>query len=56
MDLIRKAGRRFQQRDADWTACRTIAQCGHRALPQIMNEFDLLPVQNYRYGSHPEAE
>jgi aldehyde:ferredoxin oxidoreductase len=29
---------------------------GTTHLVPIMNEFDLLPVNNYRYGSHPEAE
>lgn len=29
---------------------------GTTHLVTIMNEFDLLPVNNFRYGSHPEAE
>ncbi|MBM4428781.1 MAG: aldehyde:ferredoxin oxidoreductase [Chloroflexi bacterium] len=29
---------------------------GTTMLVSIMNEFDLLPVHNFRYGSHPEAE
>jgi aldehyde:ferredoxin oxidoreductase len=33
-----------------------MAVVGTTHLVPIMNEFDLLPVNNYRFGSHPEAE
>ena len=33
-----------------------MAVVGTTHLVTIMNEFDLLPVNNYRFGSHPEAE
>jgi aldehyde:ferredoxin oxidoreductase len=33
-----------------------MAIVGTTHLVTIMNEFDLLPVNNYRFGSHPEAE
>lgn len=56
MDLIRKAGKRINQEistlDSTQNSMRTVGT-GH--LPPIMNEFDLLPVHNYRYGSHPKA-
>ena len=29
---------------------------GTNHLTQIMNEYDILPVHNFRYGAHPEAE
>ena len=28
---------------------------GTNHLTKIMNDFDLLPVHNFRYGSHPDA-
>lgn len=33
-----------------------MAVVGTTHLVTIMNEFDLLPVNNYKFGSHPEAE
>jgi aldehyde:ferredoxin oxidoreductase len=33
-----------------------MAVVGTTHLVMIMNEFDLLPVNNYKFGSHPEAE
>jgi aldehyde:ferredoxin oxidoreductase len=33
-----------------------MAVVGTTHLVSIMNEFDLLPVNNYRYGSHPKAD
>ncbi|NLX09663.1 MAG: aldehyde:ferredoxin oxidoreductase [Chloroflexi bacterium] len=57
MDLIRKAGRRINQEiselDSKQNNMRSVGT-GH--LPPIMDHFDLLPVHNYRYGSHPEAD
>lgn len=57
MSLIRKAGKRINKEiselDSKQNSMRTVGT-GH--LPPIMNEFDLLPVHNYRYGSHPEAD
>jgi aldehyde:ferredoxin oxidoreductase len=56
MDLIRKAGARINKEiselDAKQNHMRSVGT-GH--LPPIMNEFDLLPVHNYRYGSHPDS-
>ncbi len=57
MDLIRKAGRRINKEIADLDSKQNdMRSVGTGHLPPIMNEFDLLPVQNYRYGSHPEAD
>jgi aldehyde:ferredoxin oxidoreductase len=56
MSLIRKAGQRMNQEivenDPRQNNMRGIGT-GH--LPPIMNHFDLLPVNNFRYGSHPDA-
>ncbi len=57
MALIRKAGKRINKEiselDAKQNNMRSVGT-GH--LPPIMNEFDLLPTHNFRYGSHPEAD
>lgn len=57
MDLIRKAGTRINKEiselDSKQNSMRTVGT-GH--LPPIMNEFDLLPTHNFRYGSHPDAD
>ena len=29
---------------------------GTNHLTKIMNDYDILPVHNFRYGGHPEAE
>jgi aldehyde:ferredoxin oxidoreductase len=56
LDLIRKAGARINKEiselDAKQNHMRSVGT-GH--LPPIMNEFDLLPVHNYRYGSHADS-
>lgn len=57
MALIRQAGKRINREiselDSKQNNMRSIGT-GH--IPPIMNEFDLLPVNNYRYGSHPQAD
>ncbi|MBN2305127.1 MAG: aldehyde:ferredoxin oxidoreductase [Anaerolineae bacterium] len=56
MDLIRKAGKRINQEISDLDGKQNnMRGVGTGHLPPIMNEFDLLPVNNYRYGSHPQA-
>lgn len=56
MALIRKAGRRINKEiselDGSQNQMRTI---GTAHLVEIMDHFDLLPVHNFRFGSHPEA-
>lgn len=56
MDLIRQAGRRINKEisalDSKQNNMRKIGT-GH--LPPIMDHFDLLPVHNFRYGTHPHA-
>ena len=57
MSLIRKAGQRMNkemmENDPKQNNMRGIGT-GH--LPPIMNYFDLLPVHNFRFGTHPEAK
>jgi aldehyde:ferredoxin oxidoreductase len=57
IDLIRKAGKRMNketlENDPKQNNMRGIGT-GH--LPPIMDHFDLLPVQNFRFGTHPEAK
>lgn len=53
LDLIKEYGKRHNREivDADpkQNEMRTVGT-GH--LPEIMNEYDILPVENYRYGKH----
>ena len=56
MDLIRKAGTRINKEISELDSKQNnMRKIGTGHLPPIMNEFDLLPVNNYRYGSHPLA-
>ena len=56
MELIRKAGARINKEIAELDSKQNnMRKVGTGHLPPIMNEFDLLPVHNYRYGSHPDA-
>lgn len=56
ISLIREAGHRINKEivtlDPQQNRMREIGT-GH--LPPIMNSFDLLPVNNFRYGSHEDA-
>jgi aldehyde:ferredoxin oxidoreductase len=56
-DLVKKVGTAYNQelRSLD-PKQNEMAVVGTTHLVPIMNEFDLLPVNNYRFGSHPEAE
>jgi len=57
MELIRKAGKRINKEIVELDSKQNnMRKVGTGHLPPIMNEFDLLPVHNYRYGSHPDAE
>jgi len=56
MELIRRAGQRINKEIAELDGKQNnMRKVGTGHLPPIMNEFDLLPVQNFRYGSHAEA-
>ena len=56
ISLVRKAGRRINKEISDFDASQNdMRHTGTPYLIEIMNRFDLLPVENFRYGSHPEA-
>ena len=56
MDLIKRAGKRINHEittlDDDQNSMRKV---GTPYLIEIMDHFHLLPVHNYRYGSHPDS-
>jgi aldehyde:ferredoxin oxidoreductase len=56
MERMRPYGRRINKEIAelDDLQCR-MRRVGTAHLVEIMNDYDLLPVHNYRFGSHPEA-
>ncbi len=56
LDAIMERGKRFnrEMRDLDDKQCQ-MKQTGTAHLMEIMNDHDLLPVMNYKYGSHPDA-
>jgi len=57
MELIRRAGQRINREIVELDPRQNnMREVGTGHLPPIMNEFDLLPVENYRYGSHPLAD
>jgi aldehyde:ferredoxin oxidoreductase len=53
---ISERGRRFnrEMRELDDTQCQ-MRQVGTAHLMEIMNDHDLLPVMNFKFGNHPEA-
>ena len=56
-EMVKQVGTTYSQelRNLD-PKQNEMAVVGTTHLVPIMNEFDLLPVNNYRFGSHPEAE
>jgi aldehyde:ferredoxin oxidoreductase len=56
LDSIMERGRRFnrEMRELDDKQCQ-MRQTGTAHLMEIMNDHDLLPVMNYKYGSHKDA-
>lgn len=56
LEAIMERGRRFnrEMRELDDKQCQ-MKQVGTAHLMEIMNDHDLLPVHNYKFGSHPEA-
>ncbi len=54
-DLIRKAGKRINQEITQYDAQQNnMREIGTAHLVEIMDHFDLLPVHNFRYGTHPD--
>ncbi len=56
LEAIMERGRRFnrEMREFDDKQSR-MKQAGTAHLMEIMNDHDLLPVHNYKFGSHPDA-
>ena len=56
MELLRKAGQRINKEIVDYDASQNdMRHTGTPYLVEIMNKFDLLPTENFRYGAHPDA-
>ncbi|MDD5369015.1 MAG: aldehyde ferredoxin oxidoreductase C-terminal domain-containing protein [Anaerolineaceae bacterium] len=56
MALLRKAGQRINKEITDFDASQNdMRHTGTPYLVEIMNRFDLLPVQNFRFGSDSES-
>lgn len=56
MSIIRKAGQRINKEITDFDASQNdMRGTGTPYLVEIMNKFDLLPVQNFRFGADPNA-
>jgi len=57
MELLRKAGSRINIEISKFdTSQNDMRQTGTPYLVDIMNRFDLLPTNNFKFGSHPEAK
>ena len=56
MALIRKAGQRINKEIADLDDVQNnMRKVGTANIVEIMDHYDLLPVHNFRYGSHPDT-
>lgn len=56
IEALMERGRRFNReiRELDDKQCQ-MRQVGTAHLMEIMNDHDLLPVMNYKFGNHPDA-
>jgi aldehyde:ferredoxin oxidoreductase len=56
LEAISERGKRFNReiRELDDKQCQ-MRQVGTAHLMEVMNDHDLLPVMNYKYGNHPDA-
>jgi len=56
MALIRKAGQRINKEITDLDAVQNnMRKVGTANIVEIMDHYDLLPVHNFRFGSHPDT-
>ncbi len=56
MALLRKAGQRIKKEITDFDASQNdMRTVGTPYLVEIMDRFDLLPVENFRYGADPQS-
>lgn len=57
MELIRRAGKRINRELADFDEIQNdMARTGTTYLVSIMNDYDLLPVKNFQFGKHDQAD
>jgi aldehyde:ferredoxin oxidoreductase len=56
LEVIMERGKRFnrEMRELDAKQCQ-MREIGTAHLMEIMNDHDLLPVMNYKFGSHPDS-
>ena len=56
LEAIMERGKRFNReiRELDAKQCQ-MREVGTAHLMEVMNDHDLLPVMNYKYGSHPDS-
>jgi aldehyde:ferredoxin oxidoreductase len=56
LEAITERGRKFnrEMKELDDKQCQ-MRQVGTAHLMEVMNDHDLLPVHNYKFGSHPDA-
>ncbi len=56
IELVRKAGRRINKELAEFDKVQNnMSENGTPYLVEIMNKFDLLPIENFRFGSDPRS-
>jgi len=57
IERLKRAGERINKEifELDSSQC-DMRHIGTTHLVEIMNEYDLLPIHNYKFGSHPEAD
>jgi aldehyde:ferredoxin oxidoreductase len=57
LERVKRAGARINREILNLDAAQNdMRSVGTSGLVEIMNEFDLLPVHNFRFGSHPDAD
>ncbi len=56
LDVIKEKGRKFQQemRELDDSQCQ-MKKKGTANIVNVMNDYDLLPTHNFKYGTHEDA-
>jgi aldehyde:ferredoxin oxidoreductase len=56
MELLRRAGKRFNREMTELDDQQNnMRKVGTANIVEIMDHFDLLPVHNFRFGSHPDT-
>lgn len=57
MELLRKAGKRINKEISDFDGIQNnMRQIGTPYLVGVMNDYDLLPVHNYKFGADPQSK